>query len=107
MNTSSTYDVAVIGGGLAGLTTCIQLARAGWKVVLFEKESYPFHRVCGEYISLESRTFLRGLGIDDVSLDLPIIDQLQVSAPNGKLLEQRLPLGGMGISRYRLDQLLA
>jgi flavin-dependent dehydrogenase len=107
MNTSSTYDVAVIGGGLAGLTTCIQLARAGWKVVLFEKESYPFHRVCGEYISLESRTFLRGLGIDDVALDLPIIDQLQVSAPNGKLLEQRLPLGGMGISRYRLDQLLA
>jgi flavin-dependent dehydrogenase len=76
-------------------------------VVLFEKESYPFHRVCGEYISLESRTFLRGLGIDDVALDLPIIDQLQVSAPNGKLLEQRLPLGGMGISRYRLDQLLA
>ncbi|TAH01893.1 MAG: NAD(P)/FAD-dependent oxidoreductase [Sphingobacteriales bacterium] len=107
MSSAFTYDVAIVGGGLAGLTTSIQLANAGWKVVLFEKESYPFHRVCGEYISLESRAFLRGLGIDDEALDLPIIDQLQVSAPNGKLLEQRLPLGGMGISRYRLDQLLA
>ncbi|MGB4770261.1 MAG: NAD(P)/FAD-dependent oxidoreductase [Chitinophagaceae bacterium] len=107
MSSTFTYDVAIVGGGLAGLTTSIQLANAGWKVVLFEKERYPFHRVCGEYISLESRAFLRGLGIDDVALDLPIIDQLQVSAPNGKLLEQQLPLGGMGISRYRLDQLLA
>lgn len=107
MSSGFTYDVAIVGGGLAGLTTSIQLANAGWKVLLFEKERYPFHRVCGEYISLESRAFLRGLGIDDIALELPIIDQLQVSAPNGKLLEQRLPLGGMGISRYRLDQLLA
>lgn len=107
MNTASTYDVAVIGGGLAGLTTSIQLARGGWKVVLFEKERYPFHRVCGEYISLESRAFLRGMGIDDIALDLPVITRLQVSAPNGKSLQHRLPLGGMGISRYRLDQLLA
>lgn len=107
MNTDHTYDVAVIGGGLTGLTSSIQLAKAGWKVVLFEKERYPFHRVCGEYISLESRAFLRGLGIDDIALDLPVITQLQVSAPSGNLLEQPLPLGGMGISRYRLDQLLA
>jgi menaquinone-9 beta-reductase len=32
---------------------------------------------------------------------------LIVSAPNGNLLEQQLPLGGFGISRYQLDHLLS
>ncbi|TAE50818.1 MAG: FAD-dependent oxidoreductase, partial [Cytophagales bacterium] len=45
------YEVAIIGGGLAGLTNAILLANAGKKVILFEKNQYPFHRVCGEYIS--------------------------------------------------------
>ena len=30
-----------------------------------------------------------------------------VTAPNGKKLEQDLPLGGFGISRYKLDAILA
>jgi flavin-dependent dehydrogenase len=45
------YDVAIIGGGLAGLSLSIQLAKKNYSVVLFEKEKYPFHKVCGEYIS--------------------------------------------------------
>ena len=48
----SAYDLAIIGGGLAGLTLAIQVRRMGHSVILFEKEKYPFHRVCGEYISL-------------------------------------------------------
>ncbi len=38
--------VSIIGGGLAGLSLSILLSKAGHKVVLFEKEKYPFHRVC-------------------------------------------------------------
>lgn len=76
-------------------------------VILFEKEQYPFHRVCGEYISMESWDFLQGLGVDLRALNVSMITQLQVSAVNGKLLKQRLPLGGFGISRYRLDHELA
>lgn len=101
------YDVAIVGGGLAGLALSIQLARQGHSVILFEKEQYPFHRVCGEYISLESWDFLVRLGIDLAGMNVPIIKKLQVSAINGKLLEQRLPLGGFGISRYVLDFALA
>ncbi|MEO8405045.1 MAG: FAD-binding protein, partial [Chitinophagaceae bacterium] len=97
----------IAGGGLAGLALSIQLAKAGYKVILFEKEQYPFHRVCGEYISLESRDFLISLGVNLDSLHLPVITQLQVSAINGKLLELELPLGGFGISRYLLDATLA
>jgi len=97
------YDAAVIGGGLAGLSLSIQLAKAGYNVVLFEKEKYPFHKVCGEYISLESWDFIKGLGLDLEKMNLPIIKNLIVSSPNGNSLEQPLPLGGFGISRYGLD----
>jgi flavin-dependent dehydrogenase len=102
-----TYDLAIVGGGLAGLSLSIQMAKAGCKVILFEKEQYPFHRVCGEYISLESWDFLQSLGLDLRSLNVSQIKRLRVSAKNGKSFEQELPLGGFGISRYKLDHCLS
>jgi len=101
------YDIAIIGGGLAGLALSIQCARAGYPTILFEKEKYPFHKVCGEYISFESWNFLEDLGVPLSQMNLPVIRRLLVTAANGKELEQDLPLGGFGISRYKLDALLA
>jgi flavin-dependent dehydrogenase len=102
-----TYDLAIVGGGLAGLALSIQTAKAGFKVILFEKENYPFHKVCGEYISLESWDFLQRLGVDLTSLNVSHIKRLQVSDIKGNFFEQPLPLGGFGISRYKFDQTLA
>ena len=96
-------DVCIVGGGLAGLSLSIQLAKAGYTVTLFEKEKYPYHKVCGEYISLESWSFIVSLGLDLAALNLPIIKNLIVSSPNGKCIQQQLPLGGFGISRFKLD----
>src|SRR6476659_7005488 len=104
---SGVYDVAIAGGGLAGLALSIQCAQAGYRTVLLEKEKYPFHKVCGEYISFESWNFLEELGVPLSQMNLPIIRRLLVTAPNGKELEQSLPLGGFGISRYKLDAILA
>src|SRR5919107_2318014 len=97
----------IIGGGLAGLSLSIQLAKAGHKVILFEKEKYPYHKVCGEYISMESWDFLQTLGVPLQHLQLPRISTLQLTAPNGKTFETLLPLGGFGISRFKLDHYLA
>ena len=83
MEDKLTYDLAIVGGGLAGLALSVQIANAGYKVVLFEKEQYPFHRVCGEYISLESWDFLEGLGVDLPSLNVSQVKRLFVSDVKG------------------------
>jgi flavin-dependent dehydrogenase len=101
-----TYDIAIIGGGLAGLCLAIQCADNGNSVILFEKEEYPFHKVCGEYISLESWEFLTKLGLQLNNLNLPVIKTLQLSDAGGKLFQFALPLGGFGVSRYYLDHAL-
>jgi flavin-dependent dehydrogenase len=101
------YDVAIIGGGPGGLAAAIGLARAGHSVVLFEKGRYPAHKVCGEYVSFESWSFLRHLGLPLEEMDLPQIDLFRLTAPDGHAFDTRLPLGGFGISRYRLDAGLA
>jgi flavin-dependent dehydrogenase len=104
---TTNFDVAIVGGGLAGLSLSIQLANLGHRIVLFEKEQYPFHKVCGEYISLESWNFLVTLGLNLEKISPPLISLLQVSAVNGKISEHKLPLGGFGISRFKLDHCLA
>lgn len=107
MGSNKAYDVAIIGGGLGGLTLSIQLAASGRSCVLFEKNTYPFHRVCGEYISNESRRFLSSCGLNLDTLQLPSINKLRVSSPSGKVMEHSLDLGGFGISRHLLDQKLS
>ena len=106
MTSEQLYDVAIIGGGLAGLSLAIQSAKAGYSVVLFEKEIYPFHKVCGEYISYESYDFLTILGLPLNDLDLPEIKKLQVSDVKGNRYYFPLDLGGFGISRYTIDSAL-
>jgi menaquinone-9 beta-reductase len=102
-----TYDTAIIGGGLAGLTLSISLSKLGFSVILFEKETYPFHKVCGEYISLESWHYLETeMGVPLTEMNLPIIKKLWVTSPNGNSLHSNLDLGGFGISRHTLDNTL-
>ncbi len=99
-------DILVIGGGLAGLVSALELARAGHAVTLVERKTYPFHKVCGEYVSNEVRPYIESLGIDLTHLGAASIRRFQLSAPSGRLLESTLDLGGFGISRYALDYAL-
>jgi len=100
---NATYDCAIIGGGLAGLCLAIQLAQQGHSVIVFEKHKYPFHKVCGEYVSNESFDFLCRLGVPLKEWDLPQISNIGISSEKGFMLQAPLLLGGFGISRYKLD----
>lgn len=60
----SQTDVIIIGGGLAGLSSAIHLSKHDLSVLVIEKNSYPKHKVCGEYISNEVLPYLDYLEID-------------------------------------------
>jgi flavin-dependent dehydrogenase len=99
-------EVVVIGGGLAGLTAAIHLRKLDIPVILIEKNSYPKHKVCGEYISNEVLPYLNWLNISISELQPTHVDKLQFSTRSGKTINTILPLGGFGISRYTLDYYL-
>ena len=93
----------ILGGGLAGLTLSIDLRKRGWKVALVEKKNYPFHRVCGEYVSRESLPYLNSLGFEPFDHGAMGIDKLLVSSPSGKSIKGNLDLGGFSLSRFKFD----
>lgn len=98
------FDAGIVGGGLAGLSLAILLAKRGYKIIVFEKDQYPLNKVCGEYISLESRRFIEEeVGLHLTQFNVPVIKKLIVTAPGGAMLNANLDLGGFGISRYLMD----
>ncbi|QED39062.1 NAD(P)/FAD-dependent oxidoreductase [Antarcticibacterium arcticum] len=99
-------DIAIVGGGLAGLTAAIHLAGTGLEVCVFEKENYPHHKVCGEYLSREVIPYLESLEVNLYSYNPMNIGTLIYSNPSGKSIKTTLPQGGIGISRFLLDDIL-
>jgi len=98
--------ILIIGGGLAGLTAAIHLSKLGHLVTIVEKNGYPKHKVCGEYISNEVVDYFSWLGLDPILAKSQSISQFRLEIDKSNFCEVRLPLGGFGISRYLLDDLL-
>lgn len=90
---------------MAGLTAAIHLSQKGQKITLFEKDVFPHHKVCGEYLSREVKPYLDSLEIPLDDLKPKNIERLLYSTPSGNSMETGLPLGAFGVSRYALDHL--
>lgn len=58
-------SVAIVGGGPAGSSLAIQLAEAGFRVTLVERDSFPRQKLCGEFISPECFAHFDMLGVAD------------------------------------------
>ena len=99
-------NVIIIGGGLAGLTAAIHLSRAKIPVMLIERNTFPKHKVCGEYLSNEVKPYFDSLGIDLSPIHPVVITQTEISTRDGRRIVSDLPLGGISISRYALDEAL-
>jgi flavin-dependent dehydrogenase len=61
---SSMYDVAIIGGGPAGSTAAALLARAGRRVILFEREKFPRFHIGESLLPFSMKAFTR-LGLNE------------------------------------------
>lgn len=104
--TKQSATIFIVGGGLSGLTCALHLLKEGFEVTLIEKNEYPHHKVCGEYISNEVLPYLQWLDADPYELRPVAINRLSVSSLSGQIIGCELPLGGFGLSRFALDHFL-
>jgi len=103
----SPYDAAIVGAGPAGSGAAIALARAGKRVLIVEKSSFPRVKVCGEFISPAATPALQRLLTPDQlrSADAQRVHELIIE------FEQRttrwaMPEPAWVLSRAALDTVL-
>lgn len=98
-------ETAIIGGGPAGAAAACALAASGRETVLFERSAGPHHKVCGEFLSIETQALLREIGIDPPALGAVGIDYVAIYAA-GRSIDAALPFRALSLSRHRLDDAL-
>ena len=47
----SEFDVIVVGAGPAGTVAAMRLARAGVRVRIVDRETFPRHKLCGDTLN--------------------------------------------------------
>lgn len=62
------FDVIVAGGGPAGASAAIHLARNGARVLLIEQKKFPRPKLCGEFISPECQAHFAKLGVTEAMI---------------------------------------
>ncbi|HYL92873.1 MAG TPA: NAD(P)/FAD-dependent oxidoreductase, partial [Alphaproteobacteria bacterium] len=111
MEAATQYDLIVVGAGPAGNACAITSARAGANVLLLEKDRFPRHKVCGEFVSSEALRLLDSLlGRPQFSSRLEI-DSARIfleTKPERAAQSLQLPVSppALSIPRFDLDAAL-
>jgi menaquinone-9 beta-reductase len=98
-------DVAIVGGGPAGLAAGIAAARGGLSVVILERRAQPLDKACGEGLMPAGLRVLEVLGVQPLiaPADCSRIEGIRYLQEDGTSVQGRLPGGGgMGIRRTAL-----
>ena len=92
----------IAGGGPAGLTAALTLARGGAEPILIERYAETPDLLCGGFLSWQTLDTLGQVGIDTDALGGHAIDRVGIYAGEGSIVAA-LPHPGIGLSRQRLD----
>lgn len=95
----------IIGGGPAGATVALLLARAGRAVTLIERNAGPTDKVCGDFLSAEAIEAITALGVDIAVLAPSRITSVRLVHGN-RNATARLPFPALGLTRRALDEAL-
>jgi geranylgeranyl reductase family protein len=106
------YDVIVVGAGPAGSTTAMCIARAGYKVLMIEKNTFPRDKSCGDGLTRMSSRLIHELGILDSFSSFRKIKGVKVYIDKQGVrqfdypedLEE--PCYGLVVPRFQLDSIL-
>src|ERR1700755_1625057 len=106
--------ILIVGAGVAGSSLAVRLAQKSFAVTLAEKDKFPRHKLCGEFVSPEALLHFQKLGVLD---DMMAVggDQINetvfysaqgrsVTVPSGWF--ENGSLGALGISRAEMDMKL-
>lgn len=108
------YDVAIVGARCAGSSLALGLARAGARVIMVDRTTFPSDTMSGHFIQPAGVSCLRRLGLLDglAGLGFPALDRMSVDFGAAVLSGAPAPMpDGTAIAyaprRYRFDPLLA
>lgn len=108
------FDVVIAGGGVAGGSCALQLARMGARVALYERQQLPRDKVCGEFLAPESVAQLEQLQLTGKILSAggKRVTRAALHSPGGHTFSMDLRQFqsradyGLAITRQVLDQIL-
>ena len=96
------HDVVIAGAGPAGCVAAIVLARAGVRVRLIDRATFPRHKLCGDTLNPGALAVLRRLGLTAGDDGLPIAGMV-VTGPGGVIVNAAYPGAATGRALLRKD----
>lgn len=99
------WDAIIVGAGPAGSVAAIEAARAGARVLILDRTSFPREKACGDALPPAAVDLLRELGVRP---PLVLVDRVTFVSPGGRAVSMpREPgIDGALVRRSSLDQAL-
>ncbi len=98
-------DVAIVGGGPAGLAVAIHAARRGFSTVIFDRQALPADKACGEGLAPPGLRELEALGARQYLTPAdctPIVGIRYLQEDGTEVAGRFTPAPGLGIRRTAL-----